>query len=813
MTGTSGFLKKTAANTWSLDTNTYLTTSSAASTYLPFTGGTVHGDFGALRIKRDTNAYAAAIGFENTEGSLGFIGVNYQGKPMFAPDTNTEYYLWHTGNLTKSAITGLLEGDSGYYVKKSGDTMTGKLIMSARIDMDNNVIEMGSGMLGAYNASDPTTLYWYDTAGWRKVYHSGNANLATVPWNVSTLQTNANGTSLVSYNNNITAESDLGGQTLHVGPINAYGLYTWVQSNGNTYIQSGRHTGATRYNVILQPFGGRVGIGVVPSYMLDVNGTTHTTSLKIGAGAPVLSWDADASAWHLSGNFYADGFISAGGVSSGGSASGVDLTAVWNNLIANTGEGLNKKIHTAHLPTVTITGTNISGTGTYSGTGGSASTLTLNLTAVDTTYSAGTGISLSGTTFSLNVAGAKTALGLGSNAYTSTAYLPLAGGAMNTAAVISRTGQSVGWYQGRLYPIIKTTSYTGYNAILSMKTTNGSWDLGVYNSDTAYLTYITDENYSAGNNAVTYQLTFPKASGTIALTSQIPTNNNQLTNGAGYLTATTAASTYVKFDPGASEQTIKSSISSFVKGVINLWRSSGDHYTFLGFSNGTTETYLGGIGFKSQSDHNLYRKDGSNYYKILDENNYTSYVNTTNFPGLNKTGTVTSVATGIGLTGGTITGSGTISINSTYQTYISNGNTAYGWGNHANAGYLLATTAASTYVSGVALNGNYLRVTKNGANTDLTIPYATMAQIPNWAIRTAFDPNAVEHAIESNYGESGSTRTNVPNEFLYGSVLTLSARGFDSNLSAQFLWDVRHGTDYSGWLWFRTKDSSSGWRD
>lgn len=49
---------------------------------------------------------------------------------------------------------------------------------------------------------------------------------------------------------------------------------------------------------------------------------------------------------------------------------------------------------------------------------------------------------------------------------------------------------------------------------------------------------------------------------------------------------------------------------------------------------------------------------------------------------------VTSVATGTGLTGGTITSTGTISINSTYQTYISNGNTAYGWGNHANEGYL-----------------------------------------------------------------------------------------------------------------------------
>ena len=53
---------------------------------------------------------------------------------------------------------------------------------------------------------------------------------------------------------------------------------------------------------------------------------------------------------------------------------------------------------------------------------------------------------------------------------------------------------------------------------------------------------------------------------------------------------------------------------------------------------------------------------------------------------------VTRVATGTGLTGGPITGSGTISISDTYQTYISNGNTAYGWGNHANVGYLTSSS-------------------------------------------------------------------------------------------------------------------------
>jgi hypothetical protein len=103
-------------------------------------------------------------------------------------------------------------------------------------------------------------------------------------------------------------------------------------------------------------------------------------------------------------------------------------------------------------------------------------------------------------------------------------YVSLGGSTMNTHATISRTGSSVSWYQGRLHPIIKTTSYTGYNAILSMKTTNGSWDLGVYSSDTAYLTYISDTNYNSSTNTTTYQLTFPKKTGTLAVTSDIPTS-------------------------------------------------------------------------------------------------------------------------------------------------------------------------------------------------------------------------------------------------------------------------------------------------
>lgn len=93
--------------------------------------------------------------------------------------------------------------------------------------------------------------------------------------------------------------------------------------------------------------------------------------------------------------------------------------------------------------TVTLNGNSVSNASFYAPTsaGSNGQVLKSNGSgaptwATETTYSAGTGLSLSGTTFGLNVAAAKTALGLGSNAYTSTAYLPLEGGTMTGALTV-----------------------------------------------------------------------------------------------------------------------------------------------------------------------------------------------------------------------------------------------------------------------------------------------------------------------------------------------------------------------------------------
>ena len=250
-------------------------------------------------------------------------------------------------------------------------------------------------------------------------------------------------------------------------------------------------------------------------------------------------------------------------------------------------------------------------------------------------------------------------------------------------------------------------------------------------------------------------------------------------------------SSAVDLEAGINYATHSASASTLSGGSIASWGTltGTNGYTNVctwDTGNTTGAFSLAGKGgqMSMQLDGFFYQNEGQ--YLVLDTNNYTTYVNETNYPGLNKTGTVTSVkvggtsyspssgvislpayptdtnyyhtrvyssglkistgtgvndmyvptgttsslgvvkqhtaanctsytsdegattpaavkkavglfavtkvSTGTGLTGGDITSTGTISINSTYQTYIANGNTAYGWGNHANAGYISGIT-------------------------------------------------------------------------------------------------------------------------
>lgn len=118
-----------------------------------------------------------------------------------------------------------------------------------------------------------------------------------------------------------------------------------------------------------------------------------------------------------------------------------------------------------------------------------------------------------------------TSVGMGLGTTAPTQRLDVAGNIRATGQII-RECHSNTWVYGRSIALLRETSAVGYHTLWSLKTTNGSWDFGEYTagsdwSNIPVLSYITDSNYNSGNNVPTYQIKFPLASGTVALTSNI----------------------------------------------------------------------------------------------------------------------------------------------------------------------------------------------------------------------------------------------------------------------------------------------------
>lgn len=159
------------------------------------------------------------------------------------------------------------------------------------------------------------------------------------------------------------------------------------------------------------------------------------------------------------------------------------------------------------------------------------------------------------------------------------------------------------------------------------------------------------------------------------------------------------------------------------------------------------------------------------------------------------TGTVTSITAGTGLSGGTITQMGTIAISSEYQGYIGHGETAYGWGNHANAGYLTQSSLSGYATQTWVANQGYATqtwVTGRGYITSAALSgYATQAWVNNQGFLTS----------ETYLGTVTSVKMTVPTGFsISGSPITSSgtlALGFANGYSLpttakQSNWDTAY---------------------
>jgi hypothetical protein len=154
-----------------------------------------------------------------------------------------------------------------------------------------------------------------------------------------------------------------------------------------------------------------------------------------------------------------------------------------------------------------------------------------------------------------------------------------------------------------------------------------------------------------------------------------------------------------------------------------------------------------------------------------------------------NTGTVTKVTAGTGLSGGDITTSGSISISSTFQTYITNGNTAHSWGNHASAGYIkgitksMVTTALGYTPPTSDTNTHYTTrlyagASGTAANAAATNPYLKVT-----------DDNTYRNQIQFKGGGSTTVSSDA------NGVITISSTDTNTNTWRPLSFN---GTSYSG---------------
>lgn len=173
----------------------------ALSNYLPLTAGLNTPLTGALQIdatavfglyvnNTTSGGTDAGIRFQVGGTTQGGLYVNTSHDLLFY-DLTAPRTVYHSGNLTKSVVTGLI-GSSTYapynaygYLPLNGGHLTGQLYF------DNAYIVFKAGdpiaNVGYINVTASNGLRFYDMTAWRDVYHSGNSNKADVAWQASTL--------------------------------------------------------------------------------------------------------------------------------------------------------------------------------------------------------------------------------------------------------------------------------------------------------------------------------------------------------------------------------------------------------------------------------------------------------------------------------------------------------------------------------------------------------------------------------------------------------------------------------------------------
>lgn len=275
LTGTSGFLKTNGAGTWTVDTNTYLT-SSALTSYVPYTGATGDVDLGTYSLN------AGSVKVNGTNGG-GHIHFKHQASDapsqassttLFA-DSNGNFKYKNDGGSYVTLVTNAITGDRAYTYQDASGTLAFLSDLSGYQPLDGDLTaiaalsttgfakrtgantwtagaivysDLGSGYTSGtkYLQYDGVSLTWATVAGgtgdhtaltnlgWTASGHTGTANRIAGFDGSGATSFYVIGTDIQAYDGDLAAIAALAGTS---GFAKKTGANTWTLDT-NTYLTS-----------------------------------------------------------------------------------------------------------------------------------------------------------------------------------------------------------------------------------------------------------------------------------------------------------------------------------------------------------------------------------------------------------------------------------------------------------------------------------------------------------------------------------------------------------------------------------------------
>ena len=334
-----------------------------------------------------------------------------------------------------------------------------------------------------------------------------------------------------------------------------------------------------------------------------------------------------------------------------------------------------------------VTG-NVTGTaGSATGNAATATTLqtarlingvSFNGSADVTVHTAGTGISISGTTVTnAGVTALTTSSGLSTNT-SATGAVSITNTGVTSA--VAGSGISVSGATGAVTITNSGILSISGTAPVTANTTSGATTISMAAATASVNGYMTTAYAS-------------KLDGIAAGATNV-TNTNQLTNGAGYVTssgvtAVTGTGPIVSSGGTTPAISIPAATASVNGYMTTAYASKLDGIAASATNVTNTNQLTNGAGYITGiSSGNVTTALGYTPYNSTNPSGYTT-----------NTGTVTSVATGNGLTGGTITSTGTLSMSGSYT------------GTFAVTGGITATGEVTAYYSDINLKKDIVEIT------------------------------------------------------------------------------------------------------